>query len=68
MPHIFAYLDAGTGSMIIQAVIAGLVAIPIVFRRYLGNGVRAVRRMTGGRTEEDATQATSNATTDSSAS
>jgi hypothetical protein len=54
VPHIFAYLDAGTGSMIIQALIAGLVAIPIVFRRQVGNVARAVRRMTGRADEETA--------------
>jgi hypothetical protein len=52
VPHIFAYLDAGTGSMLIQAAIAGLVAIPIVFRRHVGNAARAVRRMTGRAPDE----------------
>jgi hypothetical protein len=67
VPHIFAYLDAGTGSMIIQALIAGVVAVPIVFRRQVSNAVRAVRRMTGRAPEETdspASPASPAATTD----
>lgn len=45
LSHVFAYLDAGSGSLIIQAVIAGLVAAPIVFRRQVSRVVRAVRRL-----------------------
>ncbi len=41
-PHLFAYLDLASGSMIIQAAIAGVVAVPILFRnqlrRLLGRG------------------------------
>jgi hypothetical protein len=42
LPHLFAYLDLASGSMIIQAAIAGLVAVPILLRnqirRFLGRG------------------------------
>jgi hypothetical protein len=42
MPHLFAYLDLASGSMIIQAAIAGVVAVPILLRsrirRLLGRG------------------------------
>ncbi|MET0773380.1 MAG: hypothetical protein ABWZ82_09875 [Candidatus Limnocylindrales bacterium] len=42
LPHLFAYLDLASGSMIIQAAIAGVVAVPILFRnqirRLLGRG------------------------------
>lgn len=41
---VFGYIDAGSGSMIIQALIAGLVAIPFFFRRQLSRVVAAVRR------------------------
>lgn len=44
---IFAYIDAGSGSLIIQALIAGLVAIPIFFRAQLAKGVNAVKRAMG---------------------
>lgn len=41
-PHPFAYLDLASGSMIIQAAIAGVVAVPILLRnrirRLLGRG------------------------------
>ncbi len=44
---VFAYIDPGSGSLIIQALIAGLVAIPIFFRTQLTRGVHAVRRIVG---------------------
>jgi hypothetical protein len=59
VPHVFAYLDAGTGSMLIQAVIAGLVAAPIIFRRQVSNAARALRRLTGSHPETDETAETS---------
>ena len=51
MELIFAYIDPGSGSLIIQALIAGLVAVPIFFRHQIARAVRAVR---GG--EEQATR------------
>ncbi len=35
MPHLFAYLDLASGSMIIQGAIAGIVAVPILFRNQI---------------------------------
>lgn len=43
MESILAYIDPGSGSLIIQAVIAGLVAVPIFFRRQISRIVRSVR-------------------------
>ena len=43
MLHLLAYIDPGSGSLIIQAVIATLVAIPFFFREQIGRVVRAVR-------------------------
>ena len=43
MELIFAYIDPGSGSLIIQALIAGLVAIPIFFRHQISRFLRAVR-------------------------
>jgi hypothetical protein len=40
---IYAYIDPGSGSLIIQAVIAGLVAIPIFFRARIARFVRTLR-------------------------
>jgi hypothetical protein len=44
MDHLVAYIDPGSGSLIIQALIASLVAIPFFFRQQIGRVVRAVRR------------------------
>jgi hypothetical protein len=44
MHHLIAYIDPGSGSLIIQALIAGVVAIPFFFRQQIGRFVRAVRR------------------------
>jgi superfamily II DNA or RNA helicase len=38
-----AYIDPGSGSLIIQAVIATLIAIPFFFRQHIGRFVRMVR-------------------------
>ncbi len=43
MDPVLAYIDAGSGSLIIQALIAGLVAAPFVFRQQLGRVVRRLR-------------------------
>ena len=32
LPHLFAYLDLASGSMIVQAAIAGVVTLPILLR------------------------------------
>ena len=50
MSHLLAYIDPGSGSLIIQVVIATLVAIPIFFRSQIGRFVNRVR----GRTEVQA--------------
>jgi hypothetical protein len=39
-----AYIDPGSGSLIIQAVIATLVAIPIFFRHQIARASHAFRR------------------------
>ena len=47
MPQVLAYIDPGSGSLIIQAVVATVVAVPFFFRTQIGRIVRAVRG--GGR-------------------
>ena len=42
-----AYIDPGSGSLIIQAAIAAVVAVPFFFREQIRRVIRAVRR-TGG--------------------
>jgi hypothetical protein len=43
MTELLAYIDPGSGSLIIQVVIATLVAIPIFFRTQIARAVHAVR-------------------------
>jgi hypothetical protein len=40
---IFAYIDPNSGSLLIQAVIAMLVAVPFFFRRQLARAARVIR-------------------------
>jgi hypothetical protein len=47
MEHLLAYIDPGSGSLIIQAVIASLVAIPFFFRQQIARVIRVVRRGDG---------------------
>ena len=51
MSQLLAYIDPGSGSLIIQVVIATLVAIPIFFRTQIGRIMNRVR----GRPEVQAT-------------
>ena len=44
MPHVFAYLDPGSGSLLIQAAIAAVVSVPILLRHKLAAAVGAFRR------------------------
>ena len=43
MESILAYIDPGSGSLIVQALIAGIVAIPIFFRHQIARIERTVR-------------------------
>lgn len=43
MELVFAYIDPGSGSLVIQALIAGLVAIPVFFRHQIARIVRTRR-------------------------
>ena len=38
-----AYLDPGTGSLMIQAILAGALAVPFFFRSHIGAAVRWIR-------------------------
>jgi hypothetical protein len=65
MHHVFAYLDPGSGSIIIQAAIAGIIAVPVIFRNKISQMVKAVRGGSHNETTEpvaEATTATSEAT------
>ena len=43
MSHVLAYIDPGSGSLIIQVAIATLVAIPIFFRAQIARIVNRIR-------------------------
>jgi hypothetical protein len=60
MHDFLAYIDPGSGSLIIQALIAGIVAIPFFFRQQIGRVVHAVR----GDKKVDATTPPSSPPTD----
>lgn len=44
MELILAYIDPGSGSLVIQALIAGIVAVPIFFRRQISRFLGTLRR------------------------
>lgn len=40
---ILAYIDPGAGSLVIQALIAGLLSVPFFFRRAIRTGLQRLR-------------------------
>ena len=42
-PAMLLYIDPGAGSMLVQAILAGLLAVPFVLRSQLGRAVGRVR-------------------------
>jgi hypothetical protein len=44
MHLVFAYIDPGAGSLVIQAIIAGLVSIPFFFRNAIRSTIGRFRR------------------------
>lgn len=51
MEIVFAYIDPGSGSLIVQALVAGLVAAPIIFRNQVRRLIHAFRGEDGGTNE-----------------
>ena len=51
MTDFIAYIDVASGSLIIQAVVATVIAVPFFFRQQLGRVVRAVRGQGGSDAE-----------------
>jgi hypothetical protein len=43
MDHVLAYIDAGSGSLIIQVMIASALAIPFFMRAQIRRGLDAIR-------------------------
>jgi hypothetical protein len=50
LPRMFAYIDPNSGSLLIQAAIAGMVALPFFFRKQVARFTSALRR---GRNAQD---------------
>jgi hypothetical protein len=44
MHPILAYIDPGSGSMIIQVLIASIIAIPVLLRNRIAQAARILRR------------------------
>jgi hypothetical protein len=66
MRLVFAYLDPGSASIVFQAVVAGIIAIPVIFRNKIGAFVRAMRGGSAAQAKETVVEPTS--TTDTPAS
>ena len=52
---LLAYIDAGSGTMLIQLILAGLVAVPFFFRRVITDTWHRVRGDRGRSTPDDPT-------------
>jgi hypothetical protein len=40
---LLAYIDPGSGSMLLQVILAGILAVPFFFRRVISDGWRRIR-------------------------
>jgi hypothetical protein len=54
--HVFAYLDPGSASIVFQALIAGVIAVPVIFRNRISAMVRAIRGQGTPETKEPAAE------------
>jgi hypothetical protein len=53
LAYILAYIDPGAGSLVIQAIIAGIVSVPFFFRTRLRAVLDRVRNRSRPPTDED---------------
>jgi hypothetical protein len=51
---ILAYIDPGSGSLLLQALLAAMLSVPFFFRRTLGDVWHRLRRVKSDETEADA--------------
>jgi hypothetical protein len=56
---LLGYIDAGSGTMLLQVLLAGVVAIPFFFRRVIGD---TWHRLRGGRSSEATAETTTRKT------
>ncbi|HEX2765228.1 MAG TPA: hypothetical protein VHR55_01110 [Candidatus Limnocylindria bacterium] len=57
--HFWAYIDPGSGSMLLQVILAGVLAVPFFFRRVISDAwhrVRGGHPRTGEQEDGDATR------------
>jgi len=50
---VFMYIDPGAGSMVIQAMLAAVLAVPFFFRTQIGRVVDRIRRVRSEPSEDD---------------
>jgi hypothetical protein len=60
MPFL-AYIDPGSGSMLLQVILAGVLAVPFFFRRFISESWHRIR---GTRDEAEQTEGGEDAGTD----
>ena len=60
MPFV-AYIDPGSGSMLLQVILAGVLAVPFFFRRFISDGWHRIR---GNRDEAKQIEGGEDASTD----
>jgi hypothetical protein len=53
---ILAYIDPGSGSLLLQALLAGLLSIPFFFRRTIGGVWHRVRGVKAEKASPDTTE------------
>jgi len=58
---LLAYIDPGSGSMLLQVLLAGVLAVPFFFRRMISDGWHRIR---GDRTVVKPSEGGEDATTD----
>ena len=56
MPDVLAYIDPGSGSLIFQAVVAAVLAVPFFFRTQIARVGRALRRSNNDASVADGSQ------------
>lgn len=49
---LYAYIDAGSGSMLLQVLLAGMLAVPFFFRRVIIDGWQRIRGSQDDRSRE----------------
>lgn len=50
---LLAYIDPGSGSMLLQVILAGVLAVPFFFRRVIADGLHRIRGNKGAPKQAD---------------